>query len=224
MSSRTMLITGFEPYGGRASNPANETMKALDGFQLEGWTVVGRGLPVSVSRMKSKLQALLDEVRPAAVIALGLWPGEAMIRLERIAVNVADFEIADNDGLLLRDAFVSETGLAAHYATLPLRAIQSAMLKNGIPARISATAGTFLCNACLFTLLEMLSARASKVPAGFIHLPYMPEQVAAFMEHLESAETMELHQRADIASMELSRSIRAVEIAIATTVEGLAVH
>jgi pyroglutamyl-peptidase len=219
-----MLITGFEPYGGRASNPANETMKALDGFQLEGWTVVGRGLPVSVSRMKSKLQALLDEVRPAAVIALGLWPGEAMIRLERIAVNVADFEIADNDGLLLRDAFVSDRGLAAHYATLPLRAIQSAMLKNGIPARISATAGTFLCNACLFTLLEMLSARNSKMPAGFIHLPYMPEQVASFLKHLESTETMELHQRADIASMELSRSIRAVEIAIVTTIEAVAVH
>lgn len=222
MSANPILITGFEPYGGRGSNPAYETMKALDGRVLDGWTVVGRGLPVSLPSMKSKLHALLDEVQPAAVIGLGLWPGEPMIRLERIGVNVADFEIADNEGILLRDTPVLASVSAARWATLPLRAIETALLREGIPARISSTAGTFLCNACLFTLMESLSARGSSIPAGFIHLPYMPDQVAALLDDLRSKAAMELHQRADIASMELSRTVRAIEIAIGTTLETIA--
>jgi pyroglutamyl-peptidase len=145
-----------------------------------------------------------------------------MIRLERIGVNVADFEIADNEGLLLRDTPVSKATETAQWATLPLRAIETALLGDGIPARISSTAGTFLCNACLFTLMENLSARGSSIPAGFIHLPYMPEQVAALLKDLRSGAVMEVHQRADIASMELSRSIRAIEIAINTTLKTIA--
>ena len=222
MSASPILVTGFEPYGGRGTNPANETMKALDGCVLNGRTVVGRGLPVSLPGMKSKLQALLDEIQPAAVIGLGLWPGEPMIRLERIGVNVADFEIADNEGALLRNMPVSESVAAAHWATLPLRAIETALLGAGIPARISSTAGTFLCNACLFTLMESLSARGSRIPAGFIHLPYIPEQVAALLDNVRSGAVMELHQRADLASMELSRSVRAIEIAIGTTLKTIA--
>ena len=221
MKANSILVTGFEPYGGREGNPAHEAMKALDGRILNGCSVVGRGLPVSLSGMKSKMQTLIDEIDPAAVIGLGLWPGEAMIRLERAGINLADFEIADNEGLLLRDAPVSESIVSSRWATLPLRAIETALLANGIPARTSSTAGTFLCNACLFTLMESLSARASSIPAGFIHLPYMPEQVAQFLSDMRLARGMELHQRADIASMELSRSVRAIEIAITTTLQNI---
>ena len=219
MVASHILVTGFEPYGGRGINPANETMKSLDRRVLDGWTVVGRGLPVSLPKMKSTLEALLEEIQPAAVIALGLWPGEPMIRLERIGVNVADFEIPDNDDRVLRDTPVLERSEVAHWATLPLRAIEMALLRNGIPARISSTAGTFLCNACLFTLMENLLARGSTIPAGFIHLPYMPEQVAALLGDIRSGAMVELHQRADFASMELSRSVRAIEIAIGTTMK-----
>jgi pyroglutamyl-peptidase len=222
MSAQPILVTGFEPYGGRGSNPAYEVMKALHGRVFDGTTVVGGGLPVSLTGMKNALHALLDEVRPSAVISLGLWPGEPMIRLERVGVNVADFEIADNEGVLLRDAPVSESVSTAHWSTLPLRAIETALLKEGVPVRISSTAGTFLCNACLYTLMEALSARKSSIPAGFIHLPYMPEQVATLLRDLRSGEVLELHQRADVASMELSRTVRAVEIAISITVKTLA--
>ena len=219
MSADLILVTGFEPYAGRGSNPAYEVMQALDGRTFEGKTVVGRSLPVSVTGMRNRLLPLLDEVKPAAVIGLGLWPGEPMIRLERVGINIADFEIADNDGALLRNTTVAEDQPAARWSTLPLRAIETELLKAGIPVRLSSTAGTYLCNACLYTLLEGLAARGAAIPAGFIHLPYMPEQVAILLNDLQTAAVMELHQRADVASMELSRTLKAIEIAIATTIK-----
>lgn len=221
MRVHTVLVTGFEPYGGRGANPAHEVMKALNGRVIDGTNVAGGSLPVSLPGMKKKLTALLDETRPSAVICLGLWPGEPMIRLERVGVNVADFEIADNEGVLARDTAVSETAATAHWCTLPLREIEARLLKEGIPVRISSTAGTFLCNACLFTLMESLAARGSRIPAGFIHVPYLPEQVATLLSDLRAEAALELHQRADVSSMELSRTIRAIEIAIGATVNGL---
>ena len=152
MADRPFLVTGFEPYGGRGINPAHETMQALDGRVIEGLTVAGRGLPVSLREVRSRLPQLIEEIKPAAVICLGLWPGEATIRLERMGINVVDYEIADNDGSA-RPAMArwAPTARSARLATLPLRAIEAALLEEGIPARISSTAGTFLCNACLFT-------------------------------------------------------------------------
>ena len=96
----TALITGFEGYGGRGRNPAGETASALDGRTIAGVRVAGRRLPVSFSRLAAGLEGLFDEVEPDIVISVGLWPGEPMIRLERIGINVADFEIPDNEGTL----------------------------------------------------------------------------------------------------------------------------
>ena len=217
MTAGTILLTGFEPYGGRGLNPAHETMRALDGRVIEDLTVAGHSLPVSLKELKVRLPALIEEVRPAIVVSLGLWPGEATIRLERVGVNVVDYEIPDNDGILIHDDSVSSNAQAGRFATLPLRAIETALLKEGIPARISPSAGTFLCNACLFTLLDYLAANASRVPAGFIHVPYVPEQVATMIGELRSEASLEIHQRADMASMEQTRIIRGVELAIATT-------
>lgn len=215
----SILLTGFEPYGGRGINPAHETMRALDGRVIEGFTVIGRGLPVSLREVRSRLPQLIEDTKPSAVICLGLWPGEAAIRLERIGINVVDYEIPDNDGALVTDDAVASNGQEARLATLPLRAIEAALLEQGTPARISSTAGTFLCNACLFTVLDVLAARAPQVPAGFIHLPYVPAQVAELIKTMRSQAALEFHQRADIASMELSRIISAVETAIAVTLK-----
>jgi len=217
-----VLLTGFEPYGGRSFNPAFETMRALDGRNIGGAAVVGRALPVSLNRLRQGLAQHLDEVRPQAVIALGLWPGEPMIRLERIGINVADFEIADNEGARPGDGMVQPDGLAAKVATLPLRAIETALLAEGIPARISSTAGTFLCNACLYTLLDLLDQGGGRdVPAGFIHVAYAPAQVAQMLKDLRAESVLELHQRADLASMDLMATVKAIETAIAVTVGSL---
>lgn len=216
-----ILLTGFEPYGGRGINPAHATMKALDGQIIEGFRVVGQGLPVSLAEVRAKLPQLIEEIRPAAVISLGLWPGEAVIRLERVGLNVVDYEIRDNDGALIHDASVSSNGQEARFATLPLRAIEEALLADGTPVRISSTAGTFLCNACLFTVLDVILTRGQRVPAGFIHVPYIPEQVARLIAATRAEAALELHQRSDVASMELSRIVRAVELAIATTIRDI---
>jgi pyroglutamyl-peptidase len=216
-----VLVTGFEPYAGRGSNPAYDTMRALDGRTIAGTDVIGRALPVAIRSIKSNIAAILEEITPSAIIGIGLWPGEPMIRLERVGLNIADFEIADNEGAIWRDAEISGNGPAARLASLPLRRIEEELLAADIPARLSSTAGTYLCNACLYSFLEAVEQRTRHIPCGFIHVPYTPEQVANLVADIRRGRKLEQHQRADLASMELSRTIRAIEIAINTTVQTL---
>jgi len=220
MRTRVALVTGFEPYGGRGINPSAEVVRRVDGLQIEGAQVVGRVLPVSFAPLQARIRALVEDIEPEVVVALGLWPGEPMIRLERLALNLADFEIPDNDGLMLRDDWVDASGTPAVPATLPLRAIETALLQGGIPARLSTTAGTFLCNATLYSFLSAAGARPGSggVPAcGFIHLPYLPGQVAGLLEDLRKERRLEQHQRADLASMSLATMVEAVRIALAVS-------
>jgi len=216
MARNVTLVTGFEPYGGRGMNPSAEVVKRLDGLEIEGHHVAGRVLPVSFQALRARVGPLLDELEPVLVVSLGLWPGEPTIRLERIAVNVADFEIPDNDGLVLRDDVVAAGAGGALLTTLPLRAIEQALLRAGIPARLSTTAGTFLCNATLYTFLDAEPVRRG-VPCGFVHLPYLPEQVAALLEQLLEGGSTEIHQRADLASMSLTTMVEALRIVLAVS-------
>ncbi|MBI3707136.1 MAG: pyroglutamyl-peptidase I [Proteobacteria bacterium] len=213
----TALITGFEPYGGRAVNPASEVLKALDGATIAGLKVSGRQLPVSYSGIAPRLAGLIDELSPTVAISLGLWPGEPMIRLERFGMNLADFEIADNEGTFLTDAAIAAEGAPAIAATLPLREIETALLDRGIPARISATAGTFLCNATLYNLGIAVRRRNHPISFGFVHLPYLPVQVAQLLVDTKRARQLELHQRADLASMDLATMVRAIETIVSVS-------
>jgi pyroglutamyl-peptidase len=221
MGPGPVLVTGFEPYGGRGFNPAFDAMRALDGRAVGEAAIVGVSLPVAYGPLKSRIAAILDEINPRAVLSLGASPGESMIRLERIGVNVADFEIPDNEGALLRDVAISGNGPAARISSLPLRQIEDDLLAAGIPARISFTAGTFLCNACLYSFLESVEQRSRPVPCGFIHVPYTPEQVALLLREQRTGQKPEQRQRAELASMELSRIVRAVELAVDATVRSL---
>jgi pyroglutamyl-peptidase len=216
----TALVTGFEPYGGRSLNPSAELARALDGARFGGLTVVGRTLPVALAGLAERLESWLDELEPALIIALGLWPGEPTIRLERFGVNLADFDIADNAGVRAEDAAIAAAGATALAATLPLRAIERRLLAEGIPVRLSNTAGTYLCNATLYSLLHALERRHRRTPCGFIHLPYLPEQVAALLAE-GRAGRLELHQRADFASMDLATMKRAVTLALAVAAEAI---
>jgi len=140
---KVVLVTGFEPYGGRGRNPAAEIAKALEGQTIAGHRVVGRTLPVSYRGLADRLAALVEEQHPVVVISLGLWPGEPMIRLERFGLNLADFEIADNEGAILIDEAIEANGATGLLASLPLRAIEQALLAAGIPARLSAPPARF---------------------------------------------------------------------------------
>jgi pyroglutamyl-peptidase len=215
--AKRVLVTGFEPYGGRGRNPAAEIARALDGSIIAGHALIGRTLPVAFRGLAERLEALVDELSPRVVIALGLWPGESLIRLERFGLNLADFEIADNEGLRLSDALVEANGATALRASLPLRAIERALLENGIPVRLSSTAGNYLCNVTLYQLMRILESRSPRTLGGFIHIPYIPEQVAAMLAEGKRNPRLEMHQRADLASMDLTVQTKAISIAIATT-------
>jgi len=221
LPDKSIVVTGFEPYGGRRINPAAEVAKALDGEQIEGFPVVGAILPVSQRSLRDRLEELLTELRPSIVISLGLAPGEPMIRLERFGLNLLDFEIADNDGARLADAPIEANGVTGVRASLPLRAIERALLDAGIPARLSSSAGTFLCNATLYSLMRILEERFPAMLGGFIHLPYLPEQVAQLLVDGKRDRRLEMNRRSDVASMDLATQIRAVRIVLAETVGAL---
>ena len=217
--SAPALITGFEPYGGRGRNPAGEIAARLDGSEIAGMRVVGRSLPVAVAALDEVIPAMLAEVDPAVVISLGLCPDAPVIRLERVAINLADFAIPDNAGIVLVDQPIDAGDAAARFATLPLRRILDALLAAGIPARLSDSAGTYLCNKALYRFLAAIEQRGTAIPCGFLHLPYVPEQAAGMIAEREAARSVERQRRPDIPSMSLELMVEAVRVALAATLE-----
>lgn len=217
--ARPALITGFMPYAGRGVNPAAEIARALDGKTIDGTSVVARLLPVSLAEIASLAETLIRELNPCVVISVGLWPGEPVIRVERVGLNVADFEIADNVGHIAVDAPVLGGGVVGKLATVPVRAIERALLDAEIPARISSTAGTFLCNACLYSFLTAAENASEPVNVGFVHVPYLPSQVAEIQRSLRQDAILESHQRADLASMDLATGIRALRISLEVAIQ-----
>jgi pyroglutamyl-peptidase len=215
MSVHPALVTGFAPYAGRGRNPAADIASALDGRSIAEVPIVGRLLPVALDEIADKAESLLNELKPRVVISVGLWPGETMVRIERVGLNLADFEIPDNHGRLAYDESLSGNGPAAKFTTLPVRKIEAAMLAAGIPSRISNSAGSFLCNACLYSFLSA-SEKAPGTRCGFVHVPYLPEQVVGLLRQLKEEAKLEAHQRADFASMDLATGTRAVAIALET--------
>jgi pyroglutamyl-peptidase len=217
MGRKVALVTGFEPYAGRDFNPAAGVATRLDGTEIAGARVVGCILPASLSSIRQRIRQVLADVDPIVVIGLGLWPGESVVRIERLATNVMDFEIPDNDGQRPVDQGVDAAGPPALFATLPVRAIQGALIEAGIPARLSSNAGTLLCNTTLYTFLSDIERSGRSAACGFIHLPYAPQQVARLIAETHAAHTLELHQRADLASMSVETMVEAVRIALSAT-------
>jgi pyroglutamyl-peptidase len=171
-----LLITGFEPFAGLAYNPSADIAASLDGQEIGGRPVIARLLPVDFARYHRELDELLKETAPALYVGFGLASGEDMIRIERFGVNLADFDIADNAGARHVGQEIEPSGPAARASTLPCAEIRTALLEAGIPARLSNSAGSYLCNATLYSALGLCS-----MPCGFIHLPYASEQVAALL-------------------------------------------
>lgn len=174
----TILVTGFDAFGGHAVNPSALVARALHRHQIAGWRIVGAELPTSFAHAPVRLDALLARHRPALVISLGLAAGRAALSLERVAINRDDARTTDNQGAQPPDRPVIPGAPAAYLSTLPIEAMQRAMTAAGAPAELSSSAGTFVCNHTFFGLMH----RIATVPAlrgtrgGFIHLPLLPEQ------------------------------------------------
>ncbi|HFK4477156.1 TPA: pyroglutamyl-peptidase I [Citrobacter sedlakii] len=175
---KTVLITGFEPFGGEQINPSWEVVSRLDNAIIRGCRVVARQLPCVFGESLSVLNAAIDALSPALVLAVGQARGRSDITVERVAINVDDARIADNKGQQPVDMPIVIDGPAAWFSTLPIKAMVSAMREAGVPASVSQTAGTFVCNHVMYGLLHKLSG-LSEVKGGFIHIPYLPQQAAA---------------------------------------------
>lgn len=208
-----ILVTGFEGYGGRQDNPSAAVVAELDKTEIDGVAVQGKLLPVDLCEVRKIVPALIDALKPEVIISFGLWPGEPVIRLERVALNCADFELTDNVGLHAKEPVI-EGGKAAYYSSLPIDKIERALRDDGIPARRSASAGLYLCNATMYTVLDVCARRHPTTRAGFIHLPYLPGQVAQLLDEIEKERAVEQHQRFDYASMSLETMIRAAQAAL----------
>lgn len=173
---RTVLLTGFEPFDRDSINPSWEAVRRLDGVQLsEGVQIVARQLPCAFASAGECLIQMIDALEPAMVIATGLGPGRNAISVERVAININDARIPDNLGEQPVDTAVVTDGPAAYFSTLPIKAMVKAVGESGIAASVSQTAGTFVCNQVFYLLQHALAGTG--VRSGFIHVPYLPEQV-----------------------------------------------
>ncbi len=170
-----VLVTGFEPFGGESINPSWEAVKALPD-EINGAEIVKQRLPVTFRGVRELLPRLIMEERPDVVILTGQAGGRPNITVERVAINVMDSTMADNEGFTPEDEPVFEGAPAAYFATLPIKAIVRALRNAGIPAGISNTAGTYVCNAAMFTALHTIAVRGLETKAGFIHVPFSHAQ------------------------------------------------
>lgn len=181
-----VLVTGFGAYGNTPTNPAQLTAEALDGRVIAGALVTSRIVPnVFYGSIAATQQAIAD-ICPALVIMLGEYPGRAMITVERLAQNINDggrYGLADNNGTVLVGEPTDPTGPIAYHATVPIHAMVVAMRNAGVPADVSDTAGTFVCNHLMYGVLHHIAMNSLPIRAGWIHLPCLPS-VAALERNL----------------------------------------
>ena len=172
-----ILFTGFEPFGGETVNPAWQAVSALPD-EIAGAAIVRRELPTEFGRAGALLADILDAERPDAALLVGQAGGRAAVTVERVAINLRDARIPDNAGFRPEDEPVAPGGETAYFATVPVKALVRAITDAGVPAAVSDSAGTFVCNELFYTLLRLGRERYPALRGGFIHVPYSEAQLA----------------------------------------------
>ncbi|RIE17570.1 pyroglutamyl-peptidase I [Candidatus Cryosericum septentrionale] len=172
----TILVTGFEPFRGEALNPSWEAVRRLGGDT--GDARIERLLvPTTYAESIGTVTEAIDRLRPAAVVMVGQAGGRAELSIERVAVNCDDAQTPDNAGVLHEDAPIVSQGPTAYLATLPIKQIVARLRSAGFPAAVSNTAGLFVCNHLFYGVLNHIVIHNLETQAGFIHMPFLPEQV-----------------------------------------------
>lgn len=199
-----ILISAFDPFGGEKTNPALEAVKRLSD-EISDAEIVRLEIPTVFRTSMGVLEAAMRLERPDAVLCVGQAGGSAAVRMERVAVNLQDARIADNEGNQPEDLPVHPGGPSAYFSLLPVKSMADAVRGKGMPAEVSYTAGTFVCNHLMYGLLHLIGNEEifMNVIGGFIHVPYMTEQVA---------------DRKDIPSLSLEEITAALEASIETLV------
>ncbi len=170
-----ILITGFDPFGGEKVNPAFEVLKKLK-KNIAGAKITLLEVPTVFGDSVAKVTAAIGKLKPDAVLMIGQAGGRYEISVERVGINLNDARIPDNKNKQPIDESIDAGGPAAYFATLPVKDMVKAIRKAGVPASVSYTAGTFVCNHLLYGVLNHCAKNAPKVKAGFIHIPFLIEQ------------------------------------------------
>ena len=174
-----ILVTGFDPFGGEKINPALETIKRLPDAVL-GARIIKLEIPTVVGKSLAKIQEAVEKENPDVVLSIGQAGGRSEITVERVGINIDDCRIPDNEGNQPIDEPIVNGGPSAYFVTVPIKAIVEKIKANSIPASISNTAGTFICNHVCYGVAHLAAARTAAgkpMKSGFIHIPFLPEQV-----------------------------------------------
>ena len=171
-----ILVTGFDPFGGEKINPAWEAVSRIKD-EIAGAEVIKLQVPTVFKKSIEKLEAGIEEHKPDAVICVGQAGGRFDVTPERVAINIDDARIKDNEGNQPIDLPVYEDGAPAYFTTLPVKAIVKEINEAGLPSTLSNTAGTFVCNHIMYGALYLADKKYPNMRAGFIHVPYIPQQV-----------------------------------------------
>lgn len=175
---KTILIIGSEPFGGDPTNPTYEAAKLLNGTIYKNYVFRAAAFPVNRKHLMEHVESEIAKYDADIVIGCGLADNRTEICLERVALNVADFPIADNEGYYALNETLDPDGPAAYFSTIPIRACVKALREAGIPACVSNTAGNFCCNMTMYTALDYFAKNKPGARAGFVHVPYTLEMVA----------------------------------------------
>ena len=178
MASKKVLLTGFEPFGGASFNPSGAVVQEIAEHGIDGVEIITAILPVEFMKASEKLIELISIHNPSVLISLGQAEGRDFIGPEQVAINLADARIADNAGVKIENQPINVGAADAYFSTLPIRAIVDAISAIGISAKISYSAGAFICNEIFFTAQSFL--QGSTAISGFIHIPLAPNQAAEF--------------------------------------------
>ena len=173
-----ILVTGFDPFGGEKINPALETIKRLPDAVL-GARIIKLEIPTVVGKSLAKIQEAVEKENPDVVLSIGQAGGRSEITVERVGINIDDCRIPDNEGNQPIDEPIVAGGPSAYFVTVPIKAIVEKIKANKIPASISNTAGTFICNHVCYGVAHLAAARTAAgkpMKSGFIHIPFLPEQ------------------------------------------------
>ena len=197
---KKILVTGFDPFGGEKVNPALEVIKLLPKKIGENEVRILE-IPTVYKKSVEKIEKEIESYKPDYVLSIGQAGGRASISIERVAINIDDFRIKDNEGNQPIDENIFEDGENAYFSTLPIKAIQNELAKNNIPSSISNTAGTFVCNHVFYGVRYLIEKKFKGIKSGFVHIPYMPEQVIG---------------KADTPSMSLDNILKGVIVIIET--------
>ncbi|MGL6114632.1 MAG: pyroglutamyl-peptidase I [Cetobacterium sp.] len=193
-----VLITGFDPFGGEKINPAWEAIKGIKDT-IGDIEVIKLEIPTVFHRATEVIMEGAKACEPDVIIAVGQAGGRYDMTVERVAINIDDARIADNEGAQPIDVKIYEDGENAYFSNLPIKAMVEEMKKEGIPASVSNTAGTFVCNHVMYSIMYHIEKNKIAKKGGFIHVPYIPEQVV---------------DKKNVPYMETSRITKALEAAI----------